>query len=145
MCLYIPHIIYLAPASHRTKVMGYLSYATNQRYDFRQINSLLWQSISLPRLDSFFLSFLLFCFILFLLFRATSAANGSSQARGQLDLQLPAYTTATATRDPSCVCNLDHSSQQCRILDPLSKTRNPTCILTDTSQVHYHWAIKGTS
>ena len=28
------------------------------------------------------------------------------------ELQLPAYTTATAMPDPSCVCNLHHSSQQ---------------------------------
>ena len=28
----------------------------------------------------------------------------------ELELQLPAYTTATATRDPSCVWDLHHSS-----------------------------------
>ena len=28
---------------------------------------------------------------------------------GDLELQLPAYTTATATQDPSCVCDLHHS------------------------------------
>ena len=36
------------------------------------------------------------------------------------ELHLPAYTTATATRDPSHVCNLHYSSQQRRILNPLS-------------------------
>ena len=30
----------------------------------------------------------------------------------ELELQLPAYTTATATRDLSHVCELHHSSQQ---------------------------------
>ena len=30
----------------------------------------------------------------------------------ELELQLPAYTTATATPDPSCVCELHHSSWQ---------------------------------
>jgi len=39
------------------------------------------------------------------------------------ELQLLAYTTAAATRDPSCVCNLHHSSWQCQILNPLSKPR----------------------
>ena len=35
----------------------------------------------------------------------------------KLKLQLPAYTTATATPDPSCICDLHHhSSQQCQIL-----------------------------
>ena len=39
------------------------------------------------------------------------------------ELQLPAYTTAiaTATPDPGCICNLHHSSQQRRILNPLSE------------------------
>ena len=53
----------------------------------------------------------------------------------QWELQPPAYTTATATWDLSCVCNLYHSSQQCQILNPLSKARDRTRILTDTSQV----------
>ena len=43
----------------------------------------------------------------------------------QWKLQLPAYATttatATATQDPSHVCNLHHSSQQHQILNPLSK------------------------
>ena len=34
------------------------------------------------------------------------------------ELQPPAYATATATLDPSCVCDLHHSSWQCRILNP---------------------------
>ena len=37
-----------------------------------------------------------FCFF-FCFFRATLVAYGCSQARGKLELQLPAYTTATAT------------------------------------------------
>ena len=36
------------------------------------------------------------------------------------ELQLLACATATATRNPSCICNLYHSSQQHRILNPLS-------------------------
>ena len=40
------------------------------------------------------------------------------------ELQLPTYTTATATQDPSCVCDLHHSSQQHWILNPLSKARD---------------------
>ena len=35
----------------------------------------------------------------------------------EVELQLPAYTTATATPYLSCVCNLHHSSQQLRILN----------------------------
>ena len=40
------------------------------------------------------------------------------------DLQLLAYTTATATWDPSHVCSLHHSSQQHRILNPLGEARD---------------------
>ena len=37
------------------------------------------------------------------------------------ELWLLAYSTATATQDPSLVCDLHHSSQQCQTLNPLSK------------------------
>ena len=36
--------------------------------------------------------------------------------------QLLTYTTATETSDPSCVCDLHHSSQQRWILNSLSRT-----------------------
>ena len=40
------------------------------------------------------------------------------------ELYLPACATATATPDPSCICDLYHSSQQRRILNPLSEARD---------------------
>ena len=47
--------------------------------------------------------------------------------------QLPAYTTATATPDPSCIYDLSQCSlQQHQILNPLSKARGGTPILTET-------------
>ena len=52
----------------------------------------------------------------------------------ELELQLP----ATAMPDWSCICDLHHSSWQQRILNLLSKARDQTCILMDTSQVCYH-------
>ena len=55
--------------------------------------------------------------------------------RAELELQLLAYATATATRDPSCVCNLHHSSRQRWILNLLIEARDETCVLTDASQV----------
>ena len=42
----------------------------------------------------------------------------------QLELQLPAYTTATAMLDTSFMDNLYHSLQQRRILNPLSQGSN---------------------
>ena len=62
----------------------------------------------------------------------------------QSELQLPVYTTATAMLDPSHVCDLHHSSRQCWIPDPLGKARDPTCILMNTSQIHFHCAMTGT-
>ena len=49
------------------------------------------------------------------------------------ELQLPVYTTATATWDPSHSCDLCHSLQQHQILNPPSKAGDQTCIVTDIS------------
>ena len=51
------------------------------------------------------------------------------------ELQLPAYTTATATPYLSHICNLRLSLQQHWILNPLSETRDWTRILMDASWV----------
>ena len=53
------------------------------------------------------------------------------------ELQLLTYATATATRDLSHICDLHHSSWQCRILNPLREPRDRTHVLMDTSQVRY--------
>ena len=54
------------------------------------------------------------------------------------ELQLLAYTTATATPDLSRVCELHHSSQQGQILNLLSGARDQTYVFMDTGGVHYH-------
>ena len=59
------------------------------------------------------------------------------------ELQLPAYMTATATQDSSCICDLHHSSGQRRILNPLIKARDRTRILMDTSQILNQRSHKG--
>ena len=51
------------------------------------------------------------------------------------ELQLLATATATATWDPSNVCDLHHSSWQCPIPKPLSKAMDRTHVLMDTSQI----------
>ena len=43
-----------------------------------------------------------------------------------LELQLLAYTTATAMPDPSHVCKVHHSSRQRWLLNPLSEARDGT-------------------
>ena len=61
----------------------------------------------------FWKSFLCIYFV-FCLFRAATAAYGSSHPRGWI--RAVAITTATATWDPSCVCDWHRSSWQHRIL-----------------------------
>ena len=53
----------------------------------------------------------------------------------ELEVQPLAYARATAMPDPSSVCDLHHSSQQRRILNPLRKARDQTRILVDPSWV----------
>ena len=52
-------------------------------------------------------------------------------------LQLQAYTTATTIHDMSHLYHLHHSLQQRPILNPLSKARDPTHILLDTSRIRF--------
>ena len=89
---------------------------------------------SLIYVSAFSLSIHLFFF--FWLFRATLEAYGGSRLGVESELQLPAYTTATAMWDPSRVCDLHHSSQQRWVLNPLSEARDRTHILMDLSWVH---------
>ena len=55
----------------------------------------------------------------------------------ELELQPLAYTTATAMPDPSLVFDLRHSSEQCWIFNPLREARDRSCVLMDTSQIHF--------
>ena len=61
----------------------------------------------------------------------------------QLELQLPAYTTATATLVPRRVWDLYHSSRQCQILNPLSEARDRTRNLMVSSQFRFCCAMMG--
>ena len=88
--------------------------------------------------------FFFFFFFFFLLFRAAIKAHEVPRLGIKLEMQLPAYTTAIATLDPTHIFNLYCSSRQHWILNPLSKARVQTCIFMDTSQVHFHWATMGT-
>ena len=84
----------------------------------------------------YFLLLFLFC-----LSRAAPEAYGGSQARVTLELQLPAYVTATATPDPSRVCDLH---LQCQILNPLSEAGDRTRNFMVRSQICFHCATMGT-
>ena len=55
----------------------------------------------------------------------------------ELELQLPAYTTATAALALSCICDLCCSLWQCRILNPLNEVRDQTHILMEAVSGSY--------
>ena len=64
----------------------------------------------------------------------------------QVDLQLPACATATATWGPSHIFNLPHSSRQHQVLNPLIEARDQThnlmvrfCCATTGTPKHYFW------
>ena len=99
-----------------------------------------------------FLGFFLFCFVgwffcLFVCFWFLGLHPWHMEVPRlglESELQLPACTIATAMQDPSRICHLHHSSQECRIPNPLAKTRDWTCILMDTSWIHFCCSTMGT-
>ena len=76
------------------------------------------------------------CFVLFCFLGLHSRHVDILRLGVKLELQLLAYATATAMQDPSCICILHHSSQQCRILNPLTEARDGTHVPVDARQVH---------
>ena len=65
---------------------------------------------------------------------ATPATYASSQARGQIGAAAEVYTTVTAPRSPSPICDLHHSLRQHWILNPVwSAARDRIHILTETT------------
>ena len=101
---------------------------------FRQFSCASWTLSKQP----------LFIFIFFIFFCFLGPHLQHIPMLG-VELELQLLATATATEDPSRVCDLHCSSQQYRILSPLRKTRDWTLVLTDASWVCYHWAMTGNS
>ena len=62
----------------------------------------------------------------------------------ELQLLACATTTNTAMQVLSHVCDLHHSSEQRRILNPLGEAWDRTCTLRDTSQIHFYCTTVGT-
>ena len=87
-------------------------------------NSWCWAGVSTATWAAADTGFFCCCCLFVCLFRAVPAAYGSSQAGVESELQLLAYTTATATPDTSCVCDLHHSSRKLQILNPLYHNGN---------------------
>ena len=66
---------------------------------------------------------------MYLLFKATLVAYGSSQARGQIK---------------AAAADLHYSSWQCQIASPLNEARDQTLILRNTSWICFCCATMGT-
>lgn len=94
---------------------------------------------NMPSNPSFLILFLFFCFL-----GPHSQHMEVPRLGVQSELQPLAYATATATPDPSHICDPHHRSQQHQILNPLSKARDPTRVLMDTSRILFHCATTGT-
>ena len=73
-----------------------------------------------------------FCFLLFCFLGPYLQHMEVPRLGVESELQLSAYTTATATQDPSQVCSLHHGSRQRWIPDPLNKTRDQTHIVPES-------------
>ena len=61
-----------------------------------------------------------------------------------VELQLPAYATATATQDLSLVCDLQYSLWKWWILNSLGEASERTCVCWDTSWIHFRCTTTGT-
>ena len=84
---------------------------------------------------------LYFPYFFFFLFIAAPAAHGSSWSRGQIRTAVEDNTTATATGDLSCICDLSFSLRQCWLHNPVSEAKDRTHIL---HRILTHWATIGT-
>ena len=82
-----------------------------------------------PKQIATLLSLFFFFFFFFSLFRAAPAAYGSSQARGRMG---------------AAAAGLTPQPQQHGVLNPLSRARDRTQVLMDTSWVRYQWATMWT-
>ena len=87
----------------------------------------------------------LYFLFFFIYYRATSTAYCSSQARGQIRIGAAATSLHHSHSNMGSKLSLwpTNSSQQRWILNPLSKVRDQTWVLTDTSWVCHHWAAMG--
>ena len=88
--------------------------------------------------------FFFFFFFFFLFCLKTPMAYGSSQVTGRIGAIAAGLCHSPTAWDLSHVGSLQHSSWQHQIPDPLSKARNQTCVLIDTSQICFCWATMGT-
>ena len=64
-------------------------------------------------------------------------------SRLAVESELWPLANATATPDLSSICDLHHNLRQRWIFNPLSKARDRTCVLVNTSHICFLWATMG--
>ena len=84
---------------------------------------------------SFLCSFFFLCVCLFDISWAAPAAYGGPQARGPIRAAAASLRQSHSNAGSSRICNLHHSSRQCRILSSLSKGRDQTRNLMVPSRI----------
>ena len=89
----------------------------------------------------FWVFFVLFCFV-FCFLGPHLRHMEVPRLRVKLEVQLPAYTTATP--DPSRICDLHHSLRQHRILNLLIEARDQIHNLMIPSWIRFCFATTGT-
>ena len=120
----------------------------NLRYSLDNVTTCCFKFLNIKRLGFRLITFgdpqfFVFCF--FFGFLGPYPGHMEVPRLGvQSELQPLAYTTAIATRDPSCVCDLHHNSWQHWILNPLSKARGRTHNLMVPSWIRFCCATMGT-
>ena len=95
-------------------------------------------------LGTFIFKFYLFIYLVFCPFRATPATYGGSQARGLIEAVAASLRHSHSNTRSDHICDLNHSSQQRQILNPLSEARDQTHILMIPSRICFRCATMGT-
>ena len=111
-CFHVLAVVYSAAVNIGVHVSFFWSHG------FLQIDAQEWDCWIIWQFDFFFQEFPYCFFVCVCLFRATITVYGGFQARGRSGA---VAATATATPDPSRICDLHHSSWQCWILNPLGQ------------------------
>ena len=117
----------------------YLLVVNLQRVHCSRLNLLLTKINTIYHIVYFFSFYFIFCFL------GPHPQHMEVPRLGvHLELLLLAYPTARAMPDPSCICELHHSSWQHRICNPPSEARDETCNLMVPSQIRFHCVMTGT-
>ena len=86
----------------------------------------------------------LFFFSFFFLLQTKQWNRDVPRLGVESEVYLPKHKTKGGRPGASHICEPHHSSWPRQTLNPLSEGRDETCVLLDTSQIHFHWAMTGT-